>query len=35
MVFGKIEIKLPDDFETAHAELVSLFGVLNLRIEKH
>jgi hypothetical protein len=34
MVFGNIEIEMADDFETSHEELVSLFGALNLRLEK-
>jgi|GEM_PF-3198145 len=35
MVFGKIEIEMPDDFEEKNSELISLLGSLNVKFEKY
>jgi hypothetical protein len=34
IVFGKIEMELPDDFEAAHSDLVAMLEGLNLKLEK-
>jgi hypothetical protein len=35
IVFGKIEIELPDDFEEKNREIISLLGSLNIKFEKY
>ncbi|HKR03416.1 MAG TPA: hypothetical protein VJY62_02185 [Bacteroidia bacterium] len=34
IVFGKMEIELPDDFEEKYSEIISLLGSLNVKFEK-